>query len=295
MKLWIRLDAGAPRDPKITEIARTLGVRRAEAFGLIASVWCVMAEHAVDGNLGAIADEDLEAWAYWHGKRGKFAAAFRSAFVGEDGSVGGWSERQGKLLDRMERDRKRHQKPETHSPEPPPNSNGNSAENPQNLPGDSTSTVRNGTVQKEKALSARSRSTPKAVPDEQKNGIPVPLYDYLHRAWTAQAGAVDIGRFRKTIKGMLGAGIRVGQIERAMPKYVAAMRAKERAIKLEWFAEDVQTWIRAADALALESEPPEDFGLTREEAAAKIAAHHEQLRIRDEALVHRLTTLEVVA
>jgi hypothetical protein len=57
----------------------------------------------------------------------------------------------------------------------------------------------------------------------------------------------------------------------------------------------VQTWIRAADAIALEVEPPADFGLSQEEADAKIAAHREQLRIRDEALVHRLTTLEVVA
>lgn len=294
MKLWIRLDAGAPRDPKITELAKALGVRRAEAFGLIASVWCVMAEHAVDGDLSRIDPETLEYWAGWTGKSGRFAKTFTETFCNESKQLSGWTERQGKLLDRMERDRQRHRKSDETSPEPPPKRNGNSAESPRSLPGDSTSTVRNGTLRKEKPLSARSRSTP-APPDEQKNGIPVPLYDYLHRAWTAQAGAVDIGRFRKTIKGMLSAGIRVGQIERAIPKYVAQMRAKERAIKLEWFAEDVQTWIRAADAIALEAEPAADFGLTDEEAAEKITAHHEQLRIRDEQLVHRLTTFEVVA
>lgn len=147
MKLWIRLDAGTPRDPKITELARSLNVRRAEAFGLAASVWCVMAEHAVDGSLADIADEDLEAWAYWQGKRGKFATAFRATFVDPDGTVGGWSERQGALLERMERDRKRHRKPQGNSPEPPRNGGGNSPEPPRSLLGDSTSTVRNGTEQ----------------------------------------------------------------------------------------------------------------------------------------------------
>lgn len=145
-----------------------------------------------------------------------------------------------------------------------------------------------------KTLSGARAPTRRAVPDEHK--IPVQFYDHLQRAWTAQAGAVEVPRFRKRIKIMLQSGIRVGQIERAIPRYVAAMRAKDRAIKLEWFAEDVQTWIRAADAIALEVEPAADFGFTQEQAAAKIAVHYEQLRIRDEALAHRLTaSLEVVA
>jgi len=158
------------------QLADALDVERAHAFGLVAGVWCAMAVHAVDGNLSRVSDRTLEEWAGWRGPRGVFAEAFRATFL-DDAVMGGWQERQGKLIDRMERDRLRHKwKPKPDSPEPPRPFHGNSAEIPRSLPGNSTSTVRNGTEQtttpQTPAAAAAARERPKrvqaltATPDE---------------------------------------------------------------------------------------------------------------------------------
>jgi hypothetical protein len=244
MKLWIRLDAGAPRDPKITELARALGVRRAEAFGLAASVWCVMAEHAVDGSLATIADEDLEAWAYWVGKRGKFAAAFRATFVSDDGTVGGWNERQGKLLDRMERDRQRHKKPDGGSAEAPRKEDGNSAEIPRNVLGVSTSTVRNGTVRTTKALTDATAPVPQSWVAE---GFDI---------WTAKVGATTHPRLGKALSAPVTQHT-WPVVRQALVEYVE-YPANGKPKKLEWFAQDVVRWIAEAN------EPVERDGVLTE-------------------------------
>jgi hypothetical protein len=230
MKLWIRLDAGAPRDPKITELARALGVRRSEAFGLAASVWCVMAEHAVDGSLSTIADEDLEAWAYWQGKRGKFAAAFRATFVSDDGTVGGWSERQGKLLDRMERDRQRHRKPDGGSAEPPRKDDGVSAEIPRNVLGVSTSTVRNGTVRTTKASSGADAPAPNWVDSARQILLAVGTFTH-GRIGKALAPAVKEYGWPETESGLRD--------------YIAAPK-NGRSKTPEYFAQESGTWVVGA-------------------------------------------------
>lgn len=106
MKLWIRLDADAPDDPHILDLADVLGIDPAHAFGCCAAVWCRMAPHATDGDLSTVRDATLERWAGWTGARGVFAAAFRAAFAAE-GVVGGWDARQGKLIARQDRERER--------------------------------------------------------------------------------------------------------------------------------------------------------------------------------------------
>lgn len=106
MKLWIRVDADAPDDPAVTELADVLGVDDAHAFGLCTRVWCRMAPHATSGQLDDVQDGTIERWAGWRGERGAFAAAFRARFV-RDGAVLGWEDRQGALMTRRERDRER--------------------------------------------------------------------------------------------------------------------------------------------------------------------------------------------
>ena len=247
MKLWIRLDAGTPRDPKITELARALNVRRAEAFGLAASVWCVMAEHAVDGDLSTIADEDIEAWAYWQGKRGKFAAAFRAAFVGPDGMVGGWSDRQGALLERMERDRKRHRKPDGGSEEPPRNSGGNSAETPRSLLGDSTSTVRNVTEQTTKALRAQKRTVPKYPHFSHE------MCDRLYASWRA-LGVPDYATFRGTFGRLFPEQpqFTIEQVAAAIGAYIedAKLAGTTQFASPKAFVERIQHWVDMTTPIA---------------------------------------------
>jgi hypothetical protein len=167
MKLWIRVDACASRDPKVAEFAEAIGDDVTCAFGRLILIWSGMAEHAADGFVGdetpmkgeGNADETpmkclpngiLEGWAMWQPKRGKprgtLARAFRRIFV-TDGYVNGWAKRQGALIERMERDRTRKQP-------------GNSAEIPRKERGNSTPTVRNGTVRKEETASVGSDDPP---------------------------------------------------------------------------------------------------------------------------------------
>lgn len=105
MTLWFRVDAGAVDDTRIGELALALKVRRNEAFGLVVAVWCGHA-HQPQAKLAQFDDAQLEGWARWHGRRGKFASAFRALFQEADGSLRGWW-RQAKLIERMERDRTR--------------------------------------------------------------------------------------------------------------------------------------------------------------------------------------------
>ena len=144
MKLWIRVDASAPRDPKMGLLADELQIPVAYAFGMVESVWCAMAEHALDGSLAGVSATTLEKWAGWEGKRGLFSKSFRSTFVNEAEDVPGWTDRQGKLIERAERDKKR-KKPVGSAVEIPEPIQGNSEEIPGDFQGDSTPTVRNGT------------------------------------------------------------------------------------------------------------------------------------------------------
>lgn len=139
MKLWIRVDAALPRDPEVAELAACIGVKKTEAIGLLTCVWSAIAEHRPSGDVSGISPATLEDWALFEPrgkvKRGTFAAQFTRLFT-RDGFVRGWTDRQGKLIERMEKDRKRKQQP----PEP-------STENPQSFHGNSAPTERNGTEQ----------------------------------------------------------------------------------------------------------------------------------------------------
>lgn len=110
MKLWIRIDTALQRDPEVWELAARLGVRKAEAIGLLLGTWSGIAEHRPSGDIADVSSVVLESWADFEprgkAKRGAFAAAFVELFT-RDGAVRGWKERQGKLIERMEKDRKR--------------------------------------------------------------------------------------------------------------------------------------------------------------------------------------------
>lgn len=127
MRLWIRVDASAARDPKVAEFSEALGVSVPTAIGHLVMLWGVMAEHTPDGIVEGVGAKALEDWAGWRGKRGRFADAFTSIFT-TDGIVSGWADRQGRLIERMKKDRERKRP-------------GNSTETPRN----SAPTVRNGT------------------------------------------------------------------------------------------------------------------------------------------------------
>ena len=110
---WFRVEA-ALRDHKVIGvIAEALGVRPAEAAGLYVLTLAGFAEHEPSGRPALVTNTDLEGWARWHGRRGKYAELFRERLVeqrpdelDEPGTIKGWW-RQKKLLERQERDRQR--------------------------------------------------------------------------------------------------------------------------------------------------------------------------------------------
>jgi hypothetical protein len=65
-----------------------------------------VAEYRPHGDVNDVPDNLLERWAGWEGTAGLFAVSFRELFV-TDGVIEGWAERQGKLVERAEKEKER--------------------------------------------------------------------------------------------------------------------------------------------------------------------------------------------
>lgn len=281
MKLWIRVDACLPRDPVVAEFADLIGDDLPTAVGRLSMIWCVMAEHAADGWIGkgeGNADETpmkcvpnavIEGWAMWSPKRGKprgtMARAFRELFVADDGTVRGWAKRQGALIERMERDRKRHRGPKFR---------GGSVE----IPRDSTSTERNGTEQQEQHPAAVAAVAPGVSPTEPPGKSPAPARPSrttttarsgakqpakhphfpnadrvtLHAKWCATVSPIDFGRFVKGWSPVYGPSGPLYPLE-AQLAAIEAFRDGVEVTPIQWrnrwtvekcVAELGSTWIR---------------------------------------------------
>ncbi len=129
---WIRIARGMKHDPRIFSLAAECKVRPAEAVGLICNLLVELPEHARDGVVGHLPDTTLEAWALWHGKPGRFAAAFRAAMC-DGGTVRSWEKHNGSAIREAERKREEarewrekkkrggNESPRVADTEPPPN------------------------------------------------------------------------------------------------------------------------------------------------------------------------------
>lgn len=137
MKLWIRLDADTPRDPRIGQLADQLGVSPNHALGSVVAVWCAMGEHRPNGDLTGVSDSTLNAWAGFSRGSGRrplgsaeFSAAFRELFLVDGVRDPLFGEQQGALVERARRDRERKGRPPSpeSSEEIPGNFRGNASE-----------------------------------------------------------------------------------------------------------------------------------------------------------------------
>lgn len=104
---WIRVHANLAGRPVVWRAVEALGVTAHEAVGLLVQFWGSVAQHATNGRVAGLSDSQLEAWAGWTRKRGKFAAFIRASHLDADGCVNEWEEYAGKLEDRKEKDRNR--------------------------------------------------------------------------------------------------------------------------------------------------------------------------------------------
>jgi hypothetical protein len=122
-----------------------LGISQHEAIGVLVQFWGSVSQHATHGYVAAFPDAQLEAWAGWTKKRGKFAKFVREHHLDPQGVVNEWDEYAGALEDRKEKDRRRKRKSRGVS-------TGRHADSPQDVTPMSAPTIRNDTRRDEVVL-----------------------------------------------------------------------------------------------------------------------------------------------
>lgn len=106
MNVWIRVDSGIGDSARVLRFAAALKIPLESAVGFLVMLWGQVATHRCSGDLSDVLDGQIEHWAKWHGRRGRFAQAFKVHFM-VDGQINDWTHHQGALIDRRTRDRER--------------------------------------------------------------------------------------------------------------------------------------------------------------------------------------------
>jgi hypothetical protein len=210
---WIRVDVSIGRDSSVGDVAMACGVSRPLATGHWVLFLTAMAEGREDGDVSRISDENIEAWAYWRGKKGRFARAVRTHLCDERGVVRSWWENNGSKIREMEADRQRKKAARLQATAAK-KSGGRPAEQDQTSGGcpplrDGTgrdvtnylTTTASGTAHAatDPALelvhmNANKLKAPPAFPH-----FPVALCKQLHALWVSTFGACEYARFRKAL------------------------------------------------------------------------------------------------
>lgn len=104
---WVKIAVGIMDDPSVRQVAEAVGVSEVTTTGHLVGVFTNLATHAKTGDLSAVSDNTVEAWARWRGKRGRFAQAFRAYLCDSQGVVKAWEDYNGAAIREFEHDRKR--------------------------------------------------------------------------------------------------------------------------------------------------------------------------------------------
>jgi hypothetical protein len=96
--------------PVVFRAMEELRLRQAEAVGYLVMLWGGCALHQEDGCVAHCSDEQIEAWANWRGRRGRFAAFIRAHHVDESGVLNEWPDWAGKLSVQRAKDRERQRR-----------------------------------------------------------------------------------------------------------------------------------------------------------------------------------------
>lgn len=226
---WVAIDIDIAGDPAVHRMAESLKIRVPEVVGLLTLTFGGMAKHSPDGRIAAVPDVLLETWAAWHGKRGRFATLFRAELCDTDGVVRAWEKYNGRNIRRAkaasERTRIWREKSER---ERALSANGmhNGAHNVrrtgQDRTGQDITALTTGRVRVVKALPSWVRPTT--------------------LRWRSSVGRIsEKAIYRELAEPVLEHGD--AKMDAAIVAYAKAKRAADKAMKLEWFAEDVVTWV----------------------------------------------------
>ena len=104
---WIRVAVSIGDDPDLHALAEGLGIRVAEAIGLVVGVLCKCPAHVPDGKFLDIPASLVERWAGWEGERGTFDREFRDAFLNAEGVWAAWDKHNGAAMRDAEAARQR--------------------------------------------------------------------------------------------------------------------------------------------------------------------------------------------
>jgi hypothetical protein len=104
---WIRVHANLVDKPIIDRAVDALDVSEHEAIGLMVTFWGSVSQNVIGGHLSDVSDRQIERWARWHGRRGRFANFIRTAHLDDDGRVNEWDEYAGALESRRAKERER--------------------------------------------------------------------------------------------------------------------------------------------------------------------------------------------
>ncbi len=161
---WIRVHANLAGKPIVWRACEALGVKPHEAMGLLIQFWGAVSQHVVHGKVSALPDAQIEAWAGWRGKRGRFAAFIREKHLDADGRVKEWDEYAGPLENRREYDRERKRKERERKSRKRPGDS--PPDSPTEVTGTSTPTIRDETVEPEPLQGSRVPLPPAALAPE---------------------------------------------------------------------------------------------------------------------------------
>ena len=73
---WIKVATKMRTSVSVRALSRDIGKDMGASVGYVVCVLLMLPDHARDGDLSQISDDDIEEWALWRGKPGKFAPAF---------------------------------------------------------------------------------------------------------------------------------------------------------------------------------------------------------------------------
>lgn len=119
---WIRWECETPDSDVVRFLSRELGLKAVHALGHYNAMCCGFGAHQPDGSLTTTSDDDLERWAQWDGRRGRYASAIRrwcaqaAAHGGSPDELRGWWRQRARLA-KQERDR--HKRNRLGNPPPP--------------------------------------------------------------------------------------------------------------------------------------------------------------------------------
>jgi hypothetical protein len=147
---WIRVHANLHAKPVIARAVAALAIGENEAVGLMVRFWGAVSQHVVNGQVADTTDRQLEQWAGWTRKKGRFAAFVRSQHFDTDGRVNEWDEYAGALETRREKDRARKEQERLRK------SRGRHADSPQDVTGVSIPARVNETIRNETTTTAPS-------------------------------------------------------------------------------------------------------------------------------------------